>query len=118
MNDRSYGVIVSVTDLDGARVFYRDILGLGAPVVDSNHWIEFQMDNGLILGLRSQSKADKEKSSSVMWVYYTLDFEDVKSRLQDAGFDPLKISAPPVGLKSEIYTDPEGNRLTLALKAE
>ncbi|NQZ59453.1 MAG: VOC family protein [Lentisphaeraceae bacterium] len=49
MNDRSYGIIISVADLDRARAFYRDVLGLGAPVVDSNHWIEFQMENGLIL---------------------------------------------------------------------
>ncbi|MCH2207083.1 MAG: VOC family protein [Lentisphaerales bacterium] len=116
MDDRSYGVIISVSDLDQARVFYRDILGLGSPVVDSNHWIEFQLGNGLILGVRSQTKADKQKDSSIMWVYYTPEFEDVKNRLIDANFEPLRIPAPPVGLKSEIYADAEGNRFTLALK--
>jgi predicted enzyme related to lactoylglutathione lyase len=116
MDDRSYGIIISVSDLDRARVFYRDTLGLGAPVVDSNHWIEFQMENGLVLGIRSQNKAEKVKGSSVMWVYYTPAFDDVKARLQEANCEPLRISAPPVGLKSEIYTDHEGNRFTLALK--
>lgn len=116
MEDRSYGIIISVSDLDRARVFYRDTLDLGAPVVDSNHWIEFQMGNGLVLGIRSQLKAEKIKDSSVMWVYYTTNFDDVKQRLQDANFEPLRISAPPVGLKSEIYADFEGNRFTLALK--
>ena len=116
MDDRSYGIIISVADLDRSRIFYRDTLGLGAPVVDSNHWIEFQMPNGLILGIRSQSNADKVKGSSVMWVFYTPEFDEVKSRLQKANFEPLKVPAPPVGLKSEIYTDAEGNRFTLALK--
>jgi catechol 2,3-dioxygenase-like lactoylglutathione lyase family enzyme len=116
MDDRSYGVIVSVSNLDQARAFYRDILGLGSPVVDSNHWIEFQLGNGLILGLRAQNKAEKQKDSSLMWVYYTTEFEEIKTRLLDANCEPLKISAPPVGLKAEIYTDPEGNRFTLALK--
>ena len=116
MNDRSYGIIISVADLDRARVFYRDVLGLGAPVVDSNHWIEFQMENGLILGLRALSKVDKEKGHKIMWVYYTTDFEEVKSRLINVNCEPLRMSAPPVGLKSEVYCDPEGNRFTLALK--
>ena len=116
MDDRSYGIIISVADLDRARVFYRDTLGLGAPVVDSNHWIEFQMENGLILGLRSQTKADKERGNTIMWVYYTTDFDGVKGRLQSANCEPFRISAPPVGLKAEVYADPEGNRFTLALK--
>jgi len=118
MDDRSYGIIISVADLDRARKFYRDTLGLGAPVVDSNHWIEFQLDNGLIIGVRTQSRADQIKNSSIMWVYYTTRFDDVKNRLLAENFEPLKVPAPPVGLKAEIYTDPEGNRFTLAMKPE
>ncbi|MCM8540084.1 MAG: VOC family protein [Lentisphaeraceae bacterium] len=116
MNDRSYGVIVSVSELDRARVFYRDTLGLGSPVVDSNHWIEFQLDNGLVLGLCSQTKADKLKGSAVMWVFYTTEYDAIKERLQKANVEPLRVSAPPVGLKSEVFADPEGNRFTLAEK--
>jgi predicted enzyme related to lactoylglutathione lyase len=116
MNDRSYGIIISVDNLDRARQFYRETIGLGSPVVDSNHWIEFQLDNGLILGLRHQAKADQQKGSAIVWVYYTTDYEAVKQRLSLAGSDPLKVSAPPVGLKSEVFADPEGNRFALALK--
>ena len=74
------------------------------------------MENGLILGLRALSKADREKGNKIMWVYYTTDFENVKDRLIKVNSEPLRISAPPVGLKSEVYSDPEGNRFTLALK--
>ncbi len=116
MIDRSYGIIVSVAELDKARLFYRDTLGLGAPVVDSNHWIEFQLENGLVLVLRAQSKADKIKGCNVIWVFYTTDFDGTQNRLLKAGIEPLRISAPPVGLRSEVFADPEGNRFVLSEK--
>lgn len=116
MNDRSYGVIINVAELDIARVFYRDTLGLGSPVVDSNHWIEFQLENGLVLGIRSQTKADKLTGSAIMWVFYTTDYDAIKERLQAAHIEPLRVSPPPVGLKSEVFVDPEGNRFALAEK--
>ena len=51
-----------------------------------------------------------------MWVFYTTEYDAVKDRLQKANVEPLRVSAPPVGLKSEVFADPEGNRFTLAEK--
>lgn len=118
MDDRSYGVIVSVDNLDKARTFYQEVIGLGTPVVDSNHWTEFQMPNGLILGLRSQPKADEKKNPCMLWVYFTDKYAEVKDRLKKAGSDALKVPAPPIGMKAEIFADPEGNRFILAMKPQ
>ncbi len=118
MYERNYGIIISVDNLDRAREFYRDTLLLGAPVVDSNHWVEFQLSNGLVLGVRQQPNASAQKGCNTMWVYYSVDYSDIREQLLDAGFAPLKIAAPPVGLKAEIFSDPEGNRFTLAQKPQ
>ena len=118
MYERNYGVIVSVDDLDKARIFYRDTLLLGSPVVDSNHWVEFQLDNGLVLGVRHQQNSSQQKGCNTMWVYFTEQYNEVRQNLLDSGYPPLKIAAPPVGLKSEIFSDPEGNRFTLAQKPQ
>jgi predicted enzyme related to lactoylglutathione lyase len=118
MFQRNYGIIINVDDLDRARIFYRETLLLGAPVLDSNHWVEFQLKNGLVLGVRQQHKANQQKGCNTMWVYFTEDYNTIRQQLLDAGFPPLKIASPPVGLKSEIFSDPEGNRFTLALKPQ
>ena len=45
-------VSIAVPDLDAARAFYRDVLGLGAPVYDlpDAGWIEFGTGGGGNLG--------------------------------------------------------------------
>ena len=53
-----------------------------------------------------------------MWVYYTVKYSEIREALINAGYAPLKIAAPPVGLKAEIFSDPEGNRFTLAQKPQ
>ena len=117
MDDRSYGVVINVDDLGRARHFYKEVIGLGAPVVDSNNWIEFQMPNGLILGLQHQAKASKEKAGSTLWVLFHDKYDEVKERLSSAEVKPLKVPAPPLGMRAEVFADPEGNRFVLSEKS-
>lgn len=53
-------VSISVTDLDWARRFYGDLLGLGAPVYDlpESGWIEFSVGNGY--GNLSETSAEPD----------------------------------------------------------
>ena len=46
MKNSLFGVIIKVNDLDLCRKFYRDVLNLGDPVLDSSFWVEFQTDDG------------------------------------------------------------------------
>lgn len=116
MHERNYGIIINVSDIEKMRTFYRDTLQLGAPVVDSNHWVEFQLGNGLVLGLKHHSRSEETRSSNILWVLYTDQFEEVRTSLSSAGHNALKVTPPPIGLKAEIYTDPEGNRFSLAMR--
>jgi len=116
MDNRSYGIVINVDDLGRARHFYKEVIGLGAPVVDSNNWIEFQMPNGLILGLLHQAKASKEKAGSCLWILFTSEYDEIKDRLKMAEIRPLKVPAPPMGVKAEVFADPEGNRFALVKK--
>ena len=38
--------VLSVADLAAERAFYRDVVGLGEPVMNSNVWVEFKLDGG------------------------------------------------------------------------
>ena len=35
--------VLSVADLAAERAFYRDVVGLGEPVMNSNVWVEFKL---------------------------------------------------------------------------
>ena len=54
MENSLFGVVIQVSNLELCRAFYRDVLGLGAPVMDSSFWVEFRLD--------SQSSLFLEKS--------------------------------------------------------
>ena len=41
--------LVRVSDLDRCRTFYRDVIGLGAPVMDRGCWVEFRSGGTTIL---------------------------------------------------------------------
>ena len=37
-------LVLQVADIAAARAFYRDVVGLGEPVMNSNVWVEFKLD--------------------------------------------------------------------------
>ena len=39
-------LVLLVSDLAAERAFYRDVVGLGEPVMNSNVWVEFRLDGG------------------------------------------------------------------------
>lgn len=114
----NYGIIIDVENLDRLRAFYQNVIGLGHPVVDSNKWVEFQTEAGLVLVLRQHHAVEKFKESNVTWVYHTNDPEPLKKRLDEDGQKPLKIQSPLIGIQAEVYEDYEGNRFAVAVKPE
>ena len=40
------GVLIRVANLDQQRIFYRELLMLGNPLVDSAFWVEFAAPDG------------------------------------------------------------------------
>ena len=105
------GVVIKVENLDVARAFYRNVLDLGAPVMDSNFWIEFKLGNSASLVLEQARPGEKLVSTKgrVAWICETHDLDEVVDRLQEMGHDPVNGETDKIGFKVLQYRDPEGN---------
>lgn len=115
--DRFYGAVIAVSDLDRCRAFYEHAVGLGAPVVDSNFWVEFELVPGqMVLALRklgavaeSGRHCHADRSSSVAWCLNAHHPGEYQTRLIRHGCYPQAASILPNGMEALTFHDPEGN---------
>lgn len=113
-----YGVIIKVENLNACRSFYRDVLDLGAPVMDSNFWVEFKINGSSSLILEEVATGEKVPvgRGRISWVCSVNDLEEVVARLEKNGFKPLKEEEERLGIRILKYCDPEGNPFTICQK--
>ena len=110
-----YGVIIKVANLNVCRSFYRDILDLGAPVMDSNFWVEFKI-NGSSSLILEQAEPGEELSANqgrLSWLCTVVSMEEVVARLKLNGYEPLEGESELLGIKILKYCDPEGNPFSI-----
>ena len=100
---------VRVTDLAVCRVFYRDILGLGVPLVDSNFLCIFQLGAGSFLTL--EPGRNREEGPNAPWLFLPEDPEELLDRLYTYGCRIRKKSAAGRSLLEVL--DPEQNPVYL-----
>ena len=110
MTPLQFGIMIRVNDLDGCRIFYRDLLELGEPVLDSSFLVVFQLSEDLTLTLEKSAAPYLEHASSAcLWGFETEDLDGLRRRLEDAGYE-LALDAdcrdPSCDLRGR---DPEGN---------
>jgi len=105
------GVVVKVENLDVARAFYRDVLDLGAPVMDSNFWVEFKIGDSASLVLEQARPGEKlvPTKGRVAWICETNDLDEIVARLLEMGHEPVTGETDKIGFKVLKYQDPEGN---------
>ncbi len=116
MVNTNYAVIVKVNDLDTCRTFYRELLGLGEPVVDSSYVVVFELHPGLSLMLeKSDAKYLEHGSSATGWLLKSDDIESLRFRLETAEFEYSLEQEPHLGnyLRGR---DPEGNLFRVVQK--
>ncbi|NOY82418.1 MAG: hypothetical protein GXP31_15570 [Kiritimatiellaeota bacterium] len=113
MNGRFYGAVVRVADLEKCRQFYRDVIGLGTPVVDSSFWVEFECpESRLIVALEQDPAAEKTTEKTRGSVGVCLETEDLAAfdrRLARHGIHTQRKARLPSGRPALFYLDPEGN---------
>jgi predicted enzyme related to lactoylglutathione lyase len=109
-------VSIAVPDLDAARAFYRDVLGLGAPVCDlpDAGWIEFGTGGGgnLALITAPDGWAPQEEQGTTV-VLDTADCSAACAALRARGVrcdDPVEF---PGFVTYCSFYDPFGNRLQM-----
>jgi catechol-2,3-dioxygenase len=106
-----HGVVVKIENMKVSRSFYRDVLNLGPPIMDSNFWVEFKLGSCTSLILEQVDPSEKLSVSRgrMAWLCETSEFEATVENLSKNGFEPISDETERVGVKVRLYADPEGN---------
>ena len=105
--------VLSVADIAAQRKFYRDIVGLGEPVMNSNVWVEFKLDGGTSFCLEqaAPNKPPMPPHGRTEFLFFvdSLDAFEKRYRSQ-VGLDaPDGVPCGQTGIRAVQYPDPEGN---------
>jgi len=113
LKGRFYGAILRVASLEDCRRFYRDAVGLGPPVVDSNFWVEFECPStGMIIALEQNPAAQAAAAvacGSVGVCLETKTLSTFEKRLAEHGVHPQRKARLPSGRQALFFLDPENN---------
>jgi len=106
-----HAVVIKVQNLNICRAFYRELLELGAPVMDSNFWVEFRMGPNASLILEQIIKGEivPEGRGRISWLCMVDNYDKMISKLKDNGYDPVGEEIELIGMKTLQFCDPEGN---------
>ena len=115
MEGQKYSLVLRIRDMQKCRIFYRDTLGLGAPVLDSPFWVEFQICDGGKLCLESidPKTVIARQESSPVWM---LEAEEELADQLTSYRLPIQKTPSILGYNVTAYRDPEGNVFYLSVK--
>ncbi len=105
--------LLSVADIAAQRAFYRDVVGLGEPVMNSNVWVEFKLDGGSSFCLEQASPnkphLPPHGRTEFLFVVDSLDEFEKRYRSHCHEDAPEGIPCGQMGIHAVQYPDPEGN---------
>jgi catechol 2,3-dioxygenase-like lactoylglutathione lyase family enzyme len=105
--------VLSVSDLAAERAFYRDVIGLGDPVMNSNVWVEFKLDGAsFCLEQAASSKAPLPPHGRTEFLFFIDSLEEFEKRYRSFGAATASAEGVPceqMGVRAIQYPDPEGN---------
>ncbi len=115
-----YGIVIKVENLEVCRPFYRDVLELGDPIVDSSFWVEFRLDTNAFLALDKVMPGEKTPvgRGKISWLYKVKDLERMLAKLKERGHEPLSEEQERLGYQIHLFCDPEGNPFYLYSEEE
>ena len=107
-------LVLQVADIAAARAFYRDVVGLGEPVMNSNVWVEFKLDGGASFCLEQadSNKAPLPPHSRTEFLFFVDSLDEFEKRYRASGIQGAPAEGVPcgqVGIHAVQYPDPEGN---------
>ncbi len=112
-------VIVYVKDIEKAKAFYRDILGL-AVKVDTPDWVELNTGS-TTLALHPDATLSDKRPETPGWPIVVFNVDDIQGAYEGLKASGVKFETEPqvcheegdsVG-KNASFTDPEGNKLSI-----
>ncbi len=110
------GVVIRVQNLETCRSFYRDVLNLGVPVLDSNFWVEFRINGNTSLYLEKAECGEKiaAPNSRIAWMLHVKDLKAFEENMEKYGYHGNTDSADRIGFPVRYFQDPEGNGFYVA----
>ena len=106
-------LVLQVSDLAAERSFYRDTVGLGEPVMNSNVWVEFKLDGdaSFCLEQAAPSRAPLPPHSRTEFLFFVDSMEEFEKRYRALGVQGAAEGIPceQAGFHAVQYPDPEGN---------
>lgn len=106
-------LVLQVADIAAERTFYRDVVGLGEPVMNSNVWVEFKLDGGASFCLEqaAPNKPLLPPHSRTEFLFFVDSLEEFEKRYrsQKNADVPEGIPCGQMGIHAVQYPDPEGN---------
>ena len=106
-------LVLLVSDLAAERAFYRDVVGLGEPVMNSNVWVEFKLGEcSFCLEQAASSKAPLPPHSRIEFLFFVDSLEEFEKRYRAHNFEGNTAEGVPceqTGVRTVQYPDPEGN---------
>ena len=116
MKNNLFGVIIKVENIDICRSFYKEILGLGSPVMDSAFWVEFRLpgDFSLFLEKKEENEKISEIAGRISWIYKVEDIDKILAKLKEYGYQSLSEETDRIGIRTYVFRDPEGNPFYLS----
>lgn len=110
----SVEIVVRVGELDCCRYFYREVLGLGEPLLDSTFAVVFALSDGVHLVLEKCGFPYLEHASAATsWSMDCADLAAVAERMEKNG-TPLEEERIQLGRRCRRGFDPEGNSFVLS----
>ena len=117
--------VVAVSDLDGARAFYTDTLGLRPSATDEPGGVLYDCGGGTTLLVYQSGFAGTNQATAASW--QVADLEGEISALKAKGIAFEQYDIPGIEREGEIHTtgglraawfkDPEGNILNLVARS-
>lgn len=112
MDNKKTGIVIKVKNLTSCKAFYRNILDLGDPILDSNFRVEFQCGSSfsLVLEKTPWDEPLPPASNRIVWLYQTADAKTVWTKMISYGFPVPNLSEVVAnGERLCRFADPEGN---------
>ena len=106
-------LVLQVADIAAERTFYRDVVGLGEPVMNSNVWVEFKLDGGTSFCLEqvepNRPPLPPHSRTAFLFIVDSLDEFEKRYRSHGHANAPEGVPCGQVGIHAVQYPDPEGN---------
>jgi hypothetical protein len=109
--DNLFGIVIRTTDMQRSRFFFRNVLMLGEPELDSNFWLRFALPGGghLFVEASPAPPVMLEGYRRMPWVYQPKNPKKVLASLEKAGHDTEAKVLEQGGMILHRVADPDDN---------